>query len=271
VTRYGLSTVIVDELPRDRGIAKIAEAGFQLVELLGHEGHLEYWTDNPQETRSLLEAWGIRARSVHAPKRAWDLANAEAAARLACVDAATVCFHQAAEVGAEVVVVHANSPTTKFTEEEYELNWSRSRDSLSVLAERAQQANIRMAVENLPARHEPRPTATVAEVLAMIDGLGDHVGICLDAGHANANGRSAASEALEAGEKLFAVHIQDNNGRGMDQHLIPGHGSTDWDAFLAALDMIQFEGPRNFEVPAGNDLDETLAELAALRVRWEAR
>lgn len=268
---YGLATYILNPLPRDRALAKVVEAGFSQMELAGTQGHLDDWPANPGQLRRVLQAVGLSAPSVHAPQAAWNITASDDAERAVAIEAAIASFEQTAEVGAEIVICHPNGPGVPYTVEEYEENWAHSRESLAILAERARAAGVKMAVENLPARGQPRPGATVGQVLGMIEGLGDHVGICLDAGHSNANGRDAASEALEVGEKLFALHIQDNDGCGEDQHLLPGRGTTDWGAFLDALDTMSFQGIRTLEVGSSEGLDPTLVALATLRREWEAR
>ena len=269
--RYALSTVLLNGLSLEAAIEKIVGAGFERVELKGDAGHLDNWIAHPAEARRALEAAGITVTTVHSPAAGCNNGSLDEAARLASVEAAAASFFQAAEVGAEAVICHPNVPQPPFTEETFEPIWTRSRKSFVALAERAEAASIKMAVENLPARGQPRPGSRISHILAMIEGLGDHVGICLDAGHSNANGMSAAEEVLEAGEKLFALHIQDNDGQGQDQHLLPGRGTTDWEAFLDALERIGFEGPRTFEVARGDEMDVLLAGLSVLRQEWEAR
>jgi sugar phosphate isomerase/epimerase len=200
-----------------------------------------------------------------------DNGNPDAELRRASIEAATESFWQAAEVGAEIVICHANTPAQVYTPDEFEENWALSRDSLAILAERAREAGVKIALENLPRRGMPRPGSSVAEVLKMIEGLGDNVGVCIDAGHSNANAMSAAQDVLEAGERLFSLHIQDNDGLGSDQHLVPGRGSTDWEAFLQALDVIDFAGSRTFEVVALEDAEEKLRALVGIRLKWESR
>ena len=44
------------------------------------------------------------------------------------------------------------------------------------------------------------------------------------------------------GEKIFTVHMQDNEGRA-DQHMQPPYGTVDWEAFGRVLRRIGYEGP----------------------------
>lgn len=267
---YALATCVVGDLGRAEALTRIAEAGFREVELGGTRGRLDDWPANPAQMRRDLEAHGLIARSVHAPVPGWDVAASDDARRRVAIEATTACFGQSAQVGADIVVCHPNGPADAFTPEAFQESWGRTLDSLAVLAEGARRAGVKIALENLPARGRPRPGSTIAHVLAMIDGLGGNVGICLDAGHSNSNGLSAAAEAVQAAEKLLVLHLQDNDGRGEDQHLIPGRGTIDWDAFLTALDSINFQGVRTIEITYRPDLDGTMKALAALRKEWEA-
>jgi sugar phosphate isomerase/epimerase len=268
---YTLSAFVVGDIGCAEGLTRIAAAGFREVELSGTRGRLDDWPSDPDQMRRDLRAHGLRVRSVHSPAPGWDIAARDGARRRAAIEATTACFGQSAQVGADIVVCHPNGPADPFTPQTFHESWARTLDSLAILAESARRAGVKIALENLPAYGRPRPGSTIGHVLAMIDGLGENVGICLDAGHSNSNGLSAAAEAVEAAEKLLVLHLQDNDGRGEDQHLIPGLGTIDWDAFLTALDGINFQGVRTIEIAYRPDLDGTMKALAALRKEWEAR
>lgn len=266
---YSCSTSLFEKAPLEEVIARLAEMGFREVEIFD-DGRPNGWLADPTRTRRLLEGAGLRVRTVHSPEAGWDNANPDETLRMASVRACLACFGPAAEVGAEYVICHPNASLNGFRAGDYGLCWDRSRRSLERFAEEAHRLGLKVAVENLPSYGLPRPGARVYEILRLIEDLGEHVGICLDAGHSNANGLSAAQEALEAGTHLFALHIQDNDGLGQDLHWLPGQGTTDWEAFLRALDALQFLGPRTFEVGPGMDLGATLAALAALHRDWAA-
>lgn len=266
----GVSLLIAGELPLEEALRKVAEVGFTQVELGCQDGPIGAWRNDPAGMRRMLEAAGLRGCTVHTHSAGWDNDAADEAARRVSVDAASAVFAAAGEAGADIVICHPNTSSHPYLDVEYELNTARSVDSLGRLAERAGAAGVRMAVENMPFYGEPRPGGTMTEIMQMIDGLGPHVGVCLDAGHANANGRNGAEEVRACGGGILCVHIQDNDGKGGDQHLVPGRGTVDWEAFLAALDRAAPDCVRNFEVgPRTDDLDATLAELTRLRRRWE--
>ena len=269
---YGISVDIVRDLHRGEALRKVVEAGFTQVELSCGGQAFEDWWNDPRPLGRALRSHGLKARSVHSPGSGWNNGAKDETVRLASVDAASVVFGPAASIGVEVVVCHPNMSTDTFVEDDYEDSIRRSIDSLAILAERARAAGVRMAVENLPRRGLPRPGGTVEDILRMIEGLGDHVGVCLDVGHANANGLRVEEEVRIAGDRVFNVHLQDNDGQGEDQHLVPGTGTVTWDVLLDALDAYAPDAIRTLEVPLRHEThDETLAVLAELRRTWEDR
>ena len=128
---------------------------------------------------------------------------------------------------------------------------------------------LTVCLEATPPLEAREPTDGQPDHTALRAGLGDHVGICFDVGHSNANVPDPVEEIRAAGENIFCVHIQDNDGKGEDQHLVPGEGTVNWPAVLAALDRYAPESIWNFEIALKDrDLDELLATLAALRKEW---
>jgi sugar phosphate isomerase/epimerase len=71
-------------------------------------------------------------------------------------------------------------------------------------------------------------------LLSILDlGHLNHVGVCLDVGHAHMTvGVSGAISTL--GGRIASTHIHDNHGV-KDEHLWPGEGSIDWPATMNAL------------------------------------
>jgi sugar phosphate isomerase/epimerase len=92
------------------------------------------------------------------------------------------------------------------------------------------------------------PISTVEDDLEMLGRIGrDNLRICLDTGHAAIfKGKDVASAVRMIGDKLKAVHIHDNMGKE-DEHLIPGDGIIDWNAFADALREIGYTGVISLE------------------------
>jgi len=270
---YGVSLHVVKSLPVTEGLRLVAEAGFTQVELPCSDTPLGRWWHAPKRMKRLLDSHGLRARTVHAPQSGWNLDLPLHRERMRSIEAAWSVFQPAAEVGAEIVVVHPNEATGHvFLPVMHDINFARSVDSIGRLADRSAKLGMKMAVENMPTLGIPRPGCCVTDILDMVSGLGLHVGVCVDAGHVNANGDDAAEEARYAGERVFCVHIQDNDGRGEDQHLVPGDGTTRWTRFINALDLFAPRAVRTLEVPRRHDTPrETLDALAAVKHEWTHR
>ena len=85
----------------------------------------------------------------------------------------------------------------------------------------------------------------------------------LDTGHAHVVGESLAAALAAMGDRLFHVHIDDNNGQ-RDQHLIPGDGTIDLRAFVTQLRSSGYAGYLSAELGWDYCLDPDAAAQAAL-------
>ncbi|HOX04768.1 MAG TPA: sugar phosphate isomerase/epimerase [Planctomycetota bacterium] len=270
--RYGVSSCLAAGPSRAGFLEKLAAAGFADLELGADAGSFGGWLTHPARARREIEAAGLRVRSVHTPEAGWDNSAPDPDKRRAAAGAAAACLGPAAEVGAGVVVWHPTYSGHDWSPAAVAGHVARSGEALAAFAAAARAAGLRVAVENLPRRGTPRPLASVVELLPFVAAHGADVGICLDAGHSNANGLSAAEEVRAAGSRLFATHIQDNDGQGGDQHLLPGRGTTDWPAFVRALDATGYSGGRIFEVVgAGGGVADVLDALARTARDWTSQ
>lgn len=93
--------------------------------------------------------------------------------------------------------------------------------SINEIALFAQEYSIKIALENMPIRGWTLGNSA-PEVLKMISDT--QFGICFDVGHAYI--QNEVDGFLENIDKIYHVHIHDNNGR-RDEHLILGEGAID--------------------------------------------
>jgi len=266
---YGVSTCLAPNLPRAELLEKLAAAGLRDLELGADPEIFGGWLAHPARARREIEAAGLRVRSVHSPENSWDNGSPDPEKRRAAGRNAAACLAPAAEVGAKVVIWHPTYSGYAYSPDEAAGHVARAGESLAAFAELASAAGLGVAVENLPRRKTARPLGSVEELLPFVAAADERVGVCVDAGHSNANGLSAAEEARAAGARLLATHIQDNDGLGEDQHLLPGKGTADWPAFVRALDDIGYAGGRIFEVTNSyGEAEDVLAALTALAREW---
>jgi sugar phosphate isomerase/epimerase len=92
-----------------------------------------------------------------------------------------------------------------------------------------------------------------------------HLGLALDIGHANRlpGGVEPWVEAFP--EKIFHLHLNDNDGV-LDQHLVIGDGDIDFQATFDSLKSIGFTGTETLEVGADENRLKSLKYLRKLRL-----
>jgi sugar phosphate isomerase/epimerase len=162
------------------------------------------------QVRHLAEYHGIPVCAVHAPcllitQRVWGTdpwAKLERSAEMA------------AEVGADVVVVHPP------------FRWQRDygRGFVEGIAGLEERTGVTFAVENMyPWRASRRE---MQAYLPHWDPVGlDYANLTLDVSHAATAQVDSLELALRMGERLRHLHLTDGAGSAKDEHLIPGRGS----------------------------------------------
>lgn len=266
---YGISSWIVNSLSADESVEKLANSGFKYIEISGSgSGLLKEWEDDPVGVCQKLKAADIHVLSIHCPVAGRFLDHADEAARRSSVEANLAYFSKMKECGIREIVIHLIGAGNYSTPERYAESRTRCDESLRTLARYAGQIGVRMAVENLGSN---RPGSSMADLLEMIAGLGDHVGICFDVGHAEQAGFDLTHEletAISAG-KLFSLHLHDVNAEGRD-HFIPEEGRINWNVFISELDSYGFQGGRILEIsPPETNFTGRIRKSAALKSKWE--
>ena len=272
--RYGISSWVVRNLEPEAAIRALGASGFRETELSAAEGLLvQAWEKDPAGICGQLKAAGLAVRSIHCTPRGYGLCSTDAMARQASYAAYLEYFDAMRRSGIEEVVVHPWIGKDIAPEEAPEAPKARALESLAILAEKARPFGVKLAVENLPGNRENLPGQTVEQLLELIDGLGDHVGVCLDTGHATMRGLDLVDQLRKAGKNLFSLHMHDIGPDGKD-HFVPGEGAYDWGPFLDLLHS-DYEGVvRTIEVkpPVSNDIIvERLRKAAAVKDLWESR
>lgn len=213
------------------------ENAFRLARRIGFDG-IEIMVTGDPETRSavrlrhLARAYRMPILSIHAPvlvraQFAWGVgptAKLERAAELArAVSAPTVVAHPA-------------------------YSWQRAyaRDFEGIVARTANYYDVEIAVENM----FPYKIAglDVASFVPSYDPVAiDCDAATLDFSHAALAGRDSLELAMALGERLHHVHLSDgtsshDEGRMLDEHLVPGRGSQPVAEVLQYLARIGWSG-----------------------------
>ncbi len=84
-------------------------------------------------------------------------------------------------------------------------------DSLVRIADFAAENDVRVCIEHFPGTALP----TAAATLGYLDSIGHpNLGLLFDIGHVQISGEEPAAVLRDAGERLFYVHLDDNDGKG---------------------------------------------------------
>ena len=238
--------------------------------------HLEVLPDwralpDPVALRAQVDAAGFVLHSAHgcwggqsiaAPRV--DLGAPDSRTWQASVDDLRRCLDWLASAGGTFLVVHPGGLSDPADAPARRAALARG---LLALADHAAGTGLVACVENMPSG--VHPGSRMADLAALVVELNrPELALALDTGHAHISA-DPGSETIAAGRWLRTTHVHDNNGR-QDNHLPPGLGTADWDAWGAALNAIDYGGPIMLECirhlrdkPESLD-DALLARLARL-------
>jgi sugar phosphate isomerase/epimerase len=241
---FGLQSDLFHGKLSEHEVQSALDAGFSFFEMWGMDPHFPL--DSPEEAirvRSLLEKFGMTARSLHAPiDKGWDVSAVDETVREKSVRRTRLAAERLLALGGDVLVVHPGRG--RAPDEDVSKRMSQSERSVTEICEFAWELGIKVAVEN------PCPNEVFDEpqdLRAMIDRFDeDVVGICLDSSHANILRDCVETTKVFQG-RVMSVHLSDNDGRG-DDHLPPFEGSIDWEGVLDVLIEGGFTGPWLLEV-----------------------
>jgi len=196
------------------------------------------------QIRQWLDELGMETVALHtSPMGELDLASCDEDIRHFAAQELALMPRACEVLGAPVMVVHPGGKMRDGTTPGKQCE--QLRKSLDAVLPEAQRLHLCIALENLLANSIFGDIAFLVEQVTLIGG--PHVGICLDTGHANVMGFDVTEAVRAIGDRLYALHVHDNDGTG-DQHRPPFSGTIDWSGFAAALDDVGYPGPLNLEV-----------------------
>jgi sugar phosphate isomerase/epimerase len=233
----------------------IAAAGFAQTEILGQDPHVAVPPTGRQLSsfRDRLEARGLRATTVHAPLRRNVLGAPEEGWRREVMGVLESYIRFAAAIDARELIVHpvpnpifVPDALASHMPERIRIAVPRSLDELVPVA---QEAKVRILLENLPYSCD-YPYLSLKELRPLVDAYpSEWVGLVLDTGHAWTRKTDPVAEIHSAGPRLKGTHLQDvDYNSPSDNHWVPTHGGLNWDAIRQALAHVNYSGCWTFEV-----------------------
>ena len=219
------------------------QAGFEGVDysfnMLGNGTaiDLENHVEKANETKRLLEKYGLACNQAHAPF-AFKYGDEMCENNKNFSDLIKT-FEYASIIGVNGIVVHAIKVPAGVDFISYNYEYYKT------LEPYAKKFGIKIAVENLLNSKFWLP-AKLSGFIKMLDS--DVFCACVDVGHAAIVG--IEPENFIAGmdkDMIFCIHMHDTDNQ-IDRHWIPYQGSHNWENILRALVEYGFKGDMNLEV-----------------------
>jgi sugar phosphate isomerase/epimerase len=220
-------------------LRNIAEAGFSHIHWC-HEWNTDYLYSKKSVGRikRCMKAVGLKLLDLHASagnKKNWGSAKDQV--RCAGVELVRNRIAMAAELGADVIVLHVAAKHARDSRERFFGHLCRSLDELRPFS-RAH--GVRIAIENM----DKDNFVLIKKLFSEFEP--DFLGLCYDSGHGNIDGRGL--DLLKTVKsRLIALHLHDNNGKS-DQHKIPFTGTIDWDRLAGIIRSSGYKKCPNLEL-----------------------
>ncbi len=238
--------------PIETTITRLARAGYDAIEI-GSEPA----TTDVDHVRSLLEEHDLRLwGAVTLMVGGRDLLHEDKYVRVGSVQYVKDTIDMISALGGEVLTVVPSTVGKIVPMGSPEDEWNWAVESLKECQAHAETKNVRLALEPLN-RFETYFINRHDQALALAEDVGGNCGVCLDIFHMNIEEADWAEAIRTAGDKLYAVHVADNN------RMPCGQGAIDWAAFIGTLEEVGYDDflTVEFVVPVDRSRISTRKEI----------
>lgn len=141
-------------------------------------------------------------------------------------------------LGIDMVVMHACSKSEAPGPNEIGLR------RFKQINEYAKSLGVKIALEN---------TKIKKHIEYLLDNIDDsNFGLCFDLGHFHAHFNDEWN-IEKYKDRVFAIHLHDNHGDNVDEHLLPFDGTLNWQMVINKLKELNYNGPVTMELCYRND------------------
>jgi D-psicose/D-tagatose/L-ribulose 3-epimerase len=212
-------------------IKRLARLGYDGLEISGEPQAFDVAAVRAMLDEHGLECWG----AVTLMTAGRDLLDQDPYVRRGSVQYVKDCLTFVSELGGRIVTVVPSTvgKTVPMASPSEEWHWAV--ESLKRCQEHAESVGVRIALEPLN-RFETNFLNRHDQALLLAEEVGPDVGVCLDVYHMNQEEADMLQAFRNAGDKLYDVHVADNN------RMACGQGQLDWAGILGTLNDIGYEG-----------------------------
>jgi len=257
ISRVGISTWVYFWRPLTEVLKDIVEATYPYVEIWADKTHLDpRISPDLSAVKDLLNSLHLKVHSLHAPFSGVNIASLDEEERKNSLEHIKKSMESCSEIEGEIVIIHPFSTETSGDDQSYLRAKNKTEDSLCTLATFAEKLGIKLAVENMTGKR--RVGSDISELIELVTKINNPcLGLCLDTGHSFVGKEDVdlSKNVLECGRNLFALHIQDTDGK-KDRHWLPGQGIINWAQFMKDLVSIDYQGVLTLEISGSPEFAE---------------
>jgi sugar phosphate isomerase/epimerase len=222
--------------PIEAAIRRLPALGYKALEIAGEPDR-----HDTKAVRALLDEVGMTcfgAVSLMTPERS--LLARDPARRAKSVRYIKDCVTMVKELGGQVMSVVPGSVGQLVPEATPEEEWAWAVESLQECNDHAQASGVRIGIEPIN-RFETFFINRASQAITLAEAVGPTCGVCLDSFHMALEEGDMHEAIRAAGDRLVDFHIGENNRHA------PGLGTLDWEAIVATLRSIGYDGPLSME------------------------
>jgi protein FrlC len=238
-----LATSVYVNFSIEDTIRHVAKAGFTGIDIWGGRPHVYRRDHSGQQLRVFRQMIGDLGLKIPSFMPAFfryphNLSSPNDTVRQDSLDYMRQSIDNALELGALTVLI---VPGRRLSGQSLEDAWSRLVDSVFQICQYAGQFHSRLALEPVN-RFVSDLVNTAADARKIIEAVRfSDLGMVLDSGHINLSQESFQSAIEIAGDHLYQVHVNDNNGL-QQQNLALGEGTFDFENFFQYLATAGYHG-----------------------------
>lgn len=248
--KIGLSTTASKHTP---GFFKACrEAGVEVIEI--SRGKDEIDALDYDALKELSCEYGLKIWSFHLPFYPFEQIDISKAS-LSDDSVKYLCniIDKATKIGIDKFIIHASGEPIEDGERKARMECAKK--SLDTLAKYAKQRGATICVEDLPRTCLGRSISDIKELISANDDLR----VCFDINHLLYEDN--VDFIKELGDKIVTLHVSDYDMVN-ERHWLPGEGKNDWQAILAELKKVGYNGPWLYEI--GFECPKTIIRERAL-------
>ncbi len=208
---------------------------YKLIKNAGFDCVMLWWSDKfgrgegyKKDAEYAGEA-GLIIENIHAPVHEQNCLSMDNLRGESVFESYIQCVRDCKEREIPTVVIHLPG-------DDFPIN-ERGMGRIEKIAYEAEKCGVRVAFENLG---NIRNLEIVMETVKS-----EFVGFCYDSCH-HANHAPDIDLLGKYGDRLFALHLQDNGGRN-NQHQLPFDGNIDWECIMKRIDLTGYSGATALE------------------------